>query len=199
MNAREKHRDNIARLATKSLAEHKLKLVRKSPDDSMKLWRCRRPTDGMYWFEVATWPGTLTIGGDIDYFVFMREPDMVGWVRKAIDDRNYLAGKCVAGSVREESREVVEEWIAEVAAEQWRRSYPPEAIEASIRETKAKYDEEGAAALLAGLSPWFDGADPPDFRDFTAGFHWCCEALQVFLRLLDENPLTPIAPAFGAS
>ena len=40
-----------------------------------------RTTNGFYWFDLATWPGTLTINGDCGTYTFSRTTDMFEFFR----------------------------------------------------------------------------------------------------------------------
>lgn len=60
-----------------AFAEHELTVLR---DDSVyRHLRYRKPGSSMYWFDIHTSPGLLTITGDIGTFVFSRVPDMLSF------------------------------------------------------------------------------------------------------------------------
>lgn len=40
-----------------------------------------RPTSGFYWFDLVTWPGSLTINGDCGAYTFSRDTDMFEFFR----------------------------------------------------------------------------------------------------------------------
>lgn len=59
-----------------------------------------------YWFEIITWPGGLTIGGDVEWWTFRRDADMLAFFRSSPDRRHpglwgtspdYWAEKLVTG------------------------------------------------------------------------------------------------------
>lgn len=64
--------------------------------------RFKAPGSGFYWFDLVTWPGYLSFGGDMDGYVFSRVPDMFTFFR---DQRNginphYWAEKVTDGRDR---------------------------------------------------------------------------------------------------
>lgn len=55
-------------------ATHEMTVLR---DDGLyRHLRFQRPDTSMYWFDLVTWPGVLTISGDCGCFVFSRTRDM---------------------------------------------------------------------------------------------------------------------------
>jgi hypothetical protein len=66
--------------------------------------RFRRPDTGMYWFDIITWPGCLTLNGDMGSYTFRREPDMINdFFGSRVDDINpgYWAEKVVSASLND--------------------------------------------------------------------------------------------------
>jgi len=59
--------------------------------------RFKNPELGLYWFELITWPGNLTITGDIGTYTFAREQDMFTFMVGHINT-HYWAEKLKAGS-----------------------------------------------------------------------------------------------------
>jgi hypothetical protein len=62
--------------------------------------RLQRPDSSLFWFDLITWPGALTITGDLDTFTFKREPDMIGFFRGQRINPHYWAEKIVDGRER---------------------------------------------------------------------------------------------------
>lgn len=81
--------------------------------------RFRRPNDGFHWFELVTWPGHLSIGGDMGTYVFSRTEDMFRFFRRDQLEINegYWAEKVVASDrispVKEFRVESVRQWFRE--------------------------------------------------------------------------------------
>ena len=64
---------------TRDVAEHQLTVIR--DDDLYRHLRLARPGTGINHFDIVTWPGHLSLGGDRDGFVFARIPDMFEFFR----------------------------------------------------------------------------------------------------------------------
>lgn len=85
--------------------------------------RFRRPDTGMYWFDIITWPGCLTINGDMGSYTFSRDPDMFEFFRTGARyaiNPDYWAEKIRCGQgggnrdhVKEFSLDVFREQVAE--------------------------------------------------------------------------------------
>jgi hypothetical protein len=72
----------------KDLAGHEMHIIR---DDGVhRHIRFKRPGEGVYWFDLITWPGTLCIDGDCGTYVFRRLEDMFEFFRT---DREYALRK----------------------------------------------------------------------------------------------------------
>ena len=81
--------------------------------------RFQRPGDNCCWFELVTWPGHLSIVGDMGTYVFSRTEDMFRFFRRDQLEINegYWAEKVVSadahGSVRVYRHEGVQRWFRE--------------------------------------------------------------------------------------
>jgi hypothetical protein len=79
------------------------------------------PESPFCWFDLVTWPGTLTIKGGMGTFVFSREKDMFGFFRGRAGAVNpgYWAEKLPGGrdSAREYSEDVLRAALDEALAE----------------------------------------------------------------------------------
>jgi hypothetical protein len=108
-------------------ADHQLRVLH---DDGLyRHLRFKAPGSSFYWFDVITWPGGLTIGGDIEWWTFRRDEDMFAFFRSNPDrptwriSADYWAEKLVTGrdSAKEYDQELfkrnVREHIAAFAAE----------------------------------------------------------------------------------
>lgn len=81
--------------------------------------RFRKPGTGMYGFDLVTWPGYLSITGDLDSYTFSRLPDMFDFFGSDPDyiNAHYWEEKIVAGhptkvfSEAEFRRQVVAEFM----------------------------------------------------------------------------------------
>ncbi|MEH0110635.1 hypothetical protein V6N00_13065 [Tersicoccus sp. MR15.9] len=78
------------------VAEHEMTVLH---DDGLyRHLRFRSPHTGIGWFELITWPGAITINGDLGTFAFRRQEDMLAFFRHPLGYVNagYWAEKCVA-------------------------------------------------------------------------------------------------------
>jgi hypothetical protein len=63
----------------REVATHQLEVLR--DDELYRHLRFQRPDTSMYWFDLITWPGVLTISGDCGCYVFSRTRDMFEFFR----------------------------------------------------------------------------------------------------------------------
>lgn len=175
------------------ITEHKLTIVR---DDGLYRHLCaRRPTTGMYWFDIITWPGSLCIRGDMGNFVFARVDDMFEFFGGKDERVNpqYWAEKEVTGAPTRTysmsmARALVEEHVSEEALG-WRDFTEDE--EREIREAAHRLVRnedfayaEGARQLInefeVSLHPKefrFSDTWEWDLEDYTVHFLWCLHAI----------------------
>lgn len=80
--------------------------------------RFKNPKNGFYWFDLVTWPGNLTISGDIGTYTFAREPDMFTFMVGHINT-GYWAQKLQHGSsggratVKNHDEEEFKSWLVQ--------------------------------------------------------------------------------------
>lgn len=137
-------------------------------------WRCAKPGTGMYSFRVLFWPGCVYIGGDLQDFVFERETDMLPWLKGAINDPHYMAGKVIAGVPREFDLEALELWIDRQVVEARNQGDDEHADE-----LHDVLDYDPLTIESAYSSGLFD--EIPRCEKFTAGYEWAIEALKWFV------------------
>lgn len=155
--------------------------------------RFKAPGTGFYWFELVTWPGYLSITGDMGAFTFTRSRDMFEFFRAGLDiNPGYWGEKAVAGEVKAYSEDTFREWVAEEMANA-REDKPDlewENIAARIEEevlSESGYHECAIPAVESWNSSYGTGRETGftfytdegvDFTDFTHRFLWCCHAIQ---------------------
>ncbi len=66
----------------KDIATHEMEIIH--DDGVSRHIRFMRPSTSAYWFDIITWPGALTIDGDMGTFVFKRLHDMFEFFRADI-------------------------------------------------------------------------------------------------------------------
>lgn len=70
---------DVEKAFIKDIAEHEMKVMH--DDGSYRHIRFRKPDSNAYWFGLVTWPGHLTIEGDMGCWTFSRTPDMFEFFR----------------------------------------------------------------------------------------------------------------------
>jgi hypothetical protein len=153
--------------------------------------RFKAPDTGFYWFDLVTWPGHLSITGDMGALTFARLADMFAFFRQGADiNPGYWGEKVVAGEVRAYSEDAFREWVADNVTRgkeskpdlEWKRiDYY---VELEVLDESCYRD-----GAVAAVSEWNDGGnadmlgfafntDDADFTDFTNRFLWCCHAIR---------------------
>lgn len=196
--------ETIALLAKEAFAHHTLTI--RLNQGLFRNWRCAKHGTGMHSFNVSTEPGRLFITGDVEAFIFQREEDMIPWLRKSIENREYLAEKIICGTTHEWSREIAQDWLDATEAQLLADIFETEErgtsdVLAVTRKrlislrNAANQLEFGREPFLAAL--WDSGVsrcgDYPSMTGFTPGFLWACEALKRFLGHLDTDNLLRLA------
>lgn len=141
-----------------------------------------QPGSGLYRFDLVTWPGHLAISGDVETFVFSREPDMFEFFggRRSRINPTYWAEKVKAGREQLTSYDEASarQQVLEYFTEAVKDGGVPRGLGREIREyilTDEEFAyEEGAHRLLDG------------FRYGTRYTSWCTERL-CFERCWEET------------
>lgn len=192
-------REHYARFVADT-PEHELKVL--LDQDLYRHLRFRAPTTGMYWFDVITWPGNLTIRGDMGSYTFSRLDDMFeffGGRAPGYVNEGYWAEKLVAVDNNSPAREFDEALFRQRVLEHFweQREYydPSEArkIWGAIRDQIFDdYIDRNDAAACHYLLRDFDSpvkgyefVDSWDWGNFdTYGLHfvWCLHAINHAIR-----------------
>ncbi|MEV8403564.1 hypothetical protein [Streptomyces niveus] len=179
--------DDIAKRFAKDTANHQMAVLH---DDG--LYRHLRFTSnprgyGEYWFDLITWPGCLTVRGDVgDGYTFARLDDMFQFFRADRDiNPHYWAEKLGGGrqSVKRYSEAAFRQIVVELFEAAVRYSDAPlglgKAVRADILDADL-YDESQARRTLEDFEFkgfTFDDTWEYSFRDFDPQFLWCCHAI----------------------
>lgn len=148
-----------------------------------------RPASWAYWFDLVTWPGCLTIRGDIGgTYTFSRLPDMFEFFRGRVGRINahYWSEKLAGG--RESAKEYSEERFRRVVSEQVGHAVQggdaPRGLGRAVREeifgSEFLAVEEEARSVLESFEYKgfrFKDTWELDFRDFEWTFLWACHAI----------------------
>lgn len=131
--------------------------------------RFARPKTSIGYFNLVTWPGHLSISGDVESFTFTREHDMFDFFggRRSRINPHYWAEKCVAGRDQltsydqEYARQQVIDYFVDVAKNSGVPRGTGQALRWCLLEDEAFTYEEGAHQLLR------------DFRHGDLYTAWC--------------------------
>ena len=181
----------------KDTVEHAMTILH---DDGLyRHLRFKKPGTRFYYFDLITWPGYLTIAGDMGTYTFERLEDMFQFFRGNGDiNPQYWSEKIRTGTgmngliAKEYSEELFKKHVTEHVTEyldsidltQAERDAVTEAIRVQILESGDCYYEHAARALLEDFA-----ADGSNFRifediwewdltDYTVHFLWCCFAIR---------------------
>lgn len=192
----------------KTFAEHAIE--QRLDQGLFRSWRCKKPGTWSYGFDVTTTPGNLIVTGDLGVMVFEREADMLGWLRKSINDPHYMAGNVQRDiKVREYCPEVAKEAIRECGRRIKPDDYPSiylvpgpagrmtySQVKERFLETLGSqsdldiYDEHGTKTAMYHSGFW-DGGDFPTLEDYTSGYLWIYSALKWFVSKVAEPTHAP--------
>jgi hypothetical protein len=183
-------------------AEHAMTILHS--DGLYRHLQFKKPGTRSYWFDLITWPGYLTITGDMGTYTFERVEDMFTFFRDSGTDINpqYWSEKIRAGTgtngtiAKEYSEDLFKEHVTEHITQYAEYSDLDEADRAAlIEEVRIQileggdtYHEQGARASLEDFNSEFDNQRQSlrifediwewDLTDYTVHFLWCCFAIR---------------------
>jgi hypothetical protein len=153
-----------------------------------------KPQSGFYWFELLTWPGHLTINGDMGCFTFARVTDMFTFFRGDRINTTYWAEKVQGsrGGIEEYSEGIFREHVLEAISDH-EEDFPglADAVKEQILDELDGF-EDNARELVRdfefGSKPHFRFVDAWewDVKDYSIGFLWCCYAIQWGIAMYDK-------------
>ena len=155
-------------------------------------WRCAKPNDGAYAFNITIEQGRIFVTGDVGALVVERTDNMIAWCRGAIRDIHYLAQK-VPHEIQ------TTEWCPDVVRELLDELLQKAENELSTDEIEERQElvwslrdliEEGEGVFCHELSDsgLFDGCDWPDLENWKSRFLWCRECIRWFLEHSSYDP-----------
>jgi hypothetical protein len=180
----------------KDTAEHAMTILHS--DGLYRHLRFKKPGTIFYYFDLITWPGYLTIAGDMGTYTFERVEDMFTFFRASSDiNPQYWGEKVRAGSgtngtiTKEYSEDLFKKHVSEHVAEyveykglsKAERKSLIKAVKLEILEGGESYYESGARDSLADFSEVHEGSVFSDtwewdLTDYTVQFLWCCFAIR---------------------
>jgi hypothetical protein len=183
------------------VAEHQMQVLR--DDGVYRHLRFQKPGTSIHWFDIVTWPGYLSITGDVGDYLFSRLEDMFQFFRDKRGGRDgrlhinedYWAQKLQAQSCNGRYCEGVRRWCAEkferaikeqyveyVCAEM--RGMPGERKElrAALEEDvlSRSEDEHGAKEAVYYFDEYglrFEDFYEVDYTEWDFKFVWCLYAI----------------------
>ena len=176
----------------KDTAEHAMTILHN--DGLYRHLRFKKPGTRFYYFDLITWPGYLTIAGDMGTYTFERTEDMLTFFRGAGDiNPHYWSEKIRAGTgtndriAREYSEDLFKKQVTEHLVEylEWKDLSKAEgkklteAVKREILNNGDTYHEQGARAALDDFDyDVFTDTWEWDWSDYTVQFLWCCFAIR---------------------
>ena len=192
----------------KDTAEHTMTILHN--DGLYRHLRFKKPGTRFYFFDLITWPGYLTIAGDMGTYTFERVEDMLTFFRGAGDiNPDYWSEKIHAGTgmnskiAMEFSEKLFKKQVTEHLTEYLERkglsstesANLTEAVRTQILETSDIGHEQGARAALDDFDyDVFADTWDWDFSDYTVQFLWCCFAIRWGIATFDAAS-EPVPPA----
>lgn len=181
----------------RDVAQHEMRVLK--DDGVYRHIRFKRPGCSAYWFELVTWPGYLSIVGDMGDYVFSRTKDMFGFFRNDKNEINpdYWAEKCCSASVFGEGirrfsvaafrENVIEYTVGFLGVES--KSEIPDGVQEEIQELLEAEDEHECMSRMRDFS-----SELIEFTDFwehnhtrhTTHFLWCLRAIVWGIAKYDE-------------
>lgn len=184
MTAEEKARDRFER----DTRDHEMTVLH--DDGVYRHLRFKQPESSFYWFDLVTWPGYLTICGDVETYTFCRTNDMFTWFGgDARISPEYWAQK-LSGPPRDLSRSYSHD-VLRARVLDWARDhcewgdgeaiYPAllaGALEREILHDYTQFEQEGRERLqLLEEAVGYMDCWEWRLRDFDPVFLWCCWAI----------------------
>lgn len=156
------------------------------------------PASSMYWFDLITWPGCLTIRGDIgEAYTFSRLPDMFEFFRGQVGriNEHYWSEKLDSGreSVKVYSEPAFRQVVIDLFVDTVRYSDAPRGLGKAVREDILNSEflavEGEARDVLESFE--FKGFRFKDtwelsFHDYDWPFLWACHATVWGIRRYDK-------------
>jgi hypothetical protein len=182
----------------KQIADSKAKFVSDTDEHVMTVLhddvlyrhvRFKAPGTSFYWFDLVTWPGYLSITGDMGAYTFARVQDMFTFFYGHDINPGYWGEKVVCGEVRAYSEDAFREWVDEQV--RLEKEEKPDLdwklieylVGNDVLESGTFVDEAHQAVYdfnedRGHMGFRFYTDEGLDFTDFTNRFLWCCHAIQ---------------------
>lgn len=194
--------DNIKSRFLRDIAKHEMTILH--DHGVYRHIRFQSPRDNCYWFELVTWPGCLSICGDMGTYVFSRTEDMFRFFRRDQLEINegYWAEKVVSSyrsGMKQFRVEAVRQWFRDnlrVCLEGWDKGDRKRII-GQVRELFDGIDEmseEEVRREIDGINMdgdmVFSDMWEADFTEYTLHFLWCLYAIVWGIQQYDGAKVT---------
>lgn len=194
-------RAEVAARFLKDVADHQMTVILDS--GTHRHLRFKRPDCNIYWFDLVTWPGRLTISGDMGDFVFSRLLDMFQFFRtdRGADGAlrincGYWAEKVTAQcrhgrGVEQFSADLFRAAVIQHFREHTRHRGIVPGLKQEVRRQVLDRAYDGEYAAYQAVNDFeHSGFRFQDFfehrlQEYTLGFVWCCYAIQWGIRQYD--------------
>lgn len=156
----------------------------------------KQPGSSFYWYELITWPGHLTIQGDMGCYVFARVDDMFEFFEGPYINAGYWGEKLQAHSgYRQYSEHITRKLVVEDFDDRKDGFDDAHAIWSAIEdeilaEDVVPFEDLVRDALTNFRYSGFEFFDvwEWDLRDYTVQFLWCCHAIQQGIKQYRSRP-----------
>ena len=177
------------------------KLIVHSDDGINRHLTFRRPETINRYFNITTWPGYLTISGDMGCYVFARLPDMFEFFREKEINPSYWGEKLQAISRTESYRVFSESFYRRAVVSDFKAYYPPgtpgrmEAWKDFRWEFLDHFAPSSVSEAVEAVHSYRDPFGRSKFQefwdhnleDYSYHFIWCCRAIQWAVERYDEH------------
>lgn len=167
------------------VAEHEMTVLH---DDGLyRHVRFKKPDTIGFYFDLITWPGHLTVAGDMGTYTFRRLPDMFDFFTSPTINAQYWAEKTGgAAGVEQYSPRLFRQRVTEAYDEHVQEDPGAEHLgelwDRIVDCVLDRSDEEREALAAAGAfsDPNFEFYDSWEWHltDYTFHFLWCCHAIR---------------------
>lgn len=169
--------------------------------------RFKKPGTGMYYFDIITTPGQLTIRSDMGTYVYAREQDMFPWFNGSYVNAGYWGEKLQAIDThcgyRKHDEDAYRRWVIQhfwdrreqyepaVAAEIWADirdslfdDYGDQTTKVACMETLDRFRSHG----FIYRDTWDN-----DWTEYSYQYLWCCHAILAGIRHYNDARLAEAA------
>lgn len=148
-----------------------------------------------YWFDLITWPGSLTFNGDMGTWTFSRLEDMFEFFGGSYVNYDYWAEKVRAGKTKAYDEKLFKQFVTEHVQELIDSGDQPASLMAAVNEeifeedygwedaarqllNEFSFTPEPAKGMVAGLEFQFTDTWEWEFRTYTVHYLYACHAIQ---------------------